>query len=124
MTEEARPWPVLSRTLTPMMLAPRRDAAELHGRVAALVERQGRGAVAGDEAGDERAVTGVVVRASSCLLTKSFQPTMRLLPRSEVVAMPLSRTATPTPAPVGPPAAGAATLSRPIARLVMSSELA
>ena len=58
------------------------------------------------------------------LLTKSFQPMMRLLPRSEVVAMPLSTMATPTPAPAGPPAAGSSTLSRPIARLVMSSELA
>ncbi len=40
----------------------RRDPAELHVGVAALVERQRRRAVAGDQAGYEGAVTGVVVR--------------------------------------------------------------
>ena len=66
-TEEARPWPVPSRTFTPMMFGLRRDAAELHVGEAAVFERQGGGAVAGDEAGDEGAVAGVVVRrASAC----------------------------------------------------------
>ena len=101
----------------------RRDAAELHVGVAALFERQRGGAVAGDESGDEGAVAGVVVRR--LLLVDEVLPADDAAgAQVGVVATPLSITATPTPAPVGPPAAGEATLSRPMDRLVTSSELA
>ena len=123
MTEEARPWPVLSSTLMPTMFAC--GATPRNCTVAEPPSSSGSEAVPSPAM---RPATKVPWPASSygvlLPLTKSFQPTIRLLPRSEVVAMPLSRTATPTPAPAGPPAAGAATLSSPMARLVTSSELA
>ena len=107
MTAEARPCPVASSTLRPMMSAA--GATPRNCTSAYPPWSSGNDAVPSPAM---TPATNVPCPASSygCFLslTKSFQATIRLLWRSgDVVATPLSTTATPTPAPEGPPAAGA-----------------